>query len=258
MSFTERISSVGKDSNHQETHRNDGWFLHEPARTAWQQLSECLISAYQQCLRGVQPHLEEAERARIAQETVEITLQGNAAALALLEGIPEAPGNGLTLHREYPWNEISRAYAAAFTAAGMVALQTLTWSPRMVALAAELARLALRAAETLNHGVGLLLGTRLSGSIVQVCAYVGTLEGQADTVLRGYLAAPAEGYGYGSAQGITNTSSAERQVLLALEAMTDRCEDIADVLLAAAHDCLTGLPPTRQTAKAEAQEGHEQ
>jgi hypothetical protein len=209
--------------------------LSERTRAEWLGLSERLITAYHQCLTCVQPHLEEAARAKATQATVETTLQGNAAAMALIEAMAERGESDLLLHHKYPWTEIGHAYAAAFTAAGMVALQAEACSSRMASLASELARLALRAAETLAHGVGLLLGTRRSGSIAQVCAYVGTLEGQADTLLRGYLAAPPERRSTGTEPG-PDISSAVRQCLLALEAMTDRCEDIADGLLAAAHD----------------------
>ncbi len=81
----------------------------------------------------------------------------------------------------------------------------------------------------------MLLGTRRSGSIAQLAAYVGTLEGQADTLLRGFLAAPLQNSTHGRQQDAADRQNTERHILLALEAMTDRCEDIADALLAVAH-----------------------
>jgi hypothetical protein len=229
-----------RDFSEEQTQHPPGTLtLSEAARTDWLHLSKCLITAYQQCLTCMQPHLEEATRDKASQAAVESALQGNAAALALI-GVSAEGVNRQALHHESPWIEIGRAYAAAFTAAGFVALQASGTSVRMATLSAELARLALRAAETLAHGVGLLLGTRKSGSIAQISAYVGTLEGQADTLLRGFLASPSGGKRNGGQRDDAAQYSADRQTLLALEAMTDRCEDIADALLAAAHDCYEG------------------
>jgi hypothetical protein len=243
MDTAEQAPEWGSFSNDQGTHLPGALAFSEQARSDWLHLSEGLITTYQQCLTCVQPHLEHTARASAAQVAVETALQGNAAALALIGAPTSGAVNRSQLEHEYPWLEIGRAYAAAFTAAGFVALQASSASARMASLASELARLALRAAETLAHGVGLLLGTRQSGSLAQISAYVGTLEGQADTLLRGYLAAPPGGNGSGRQR-----NSADRQMLLALEAMTDRCEDIADALLAVAHASSEGdstaRPPT--------------
>jgi hypothetical protein len=238
MDTAEQAPEWGSFSDDQEPYLAGVLAFSERARADWLHLSERLITTYQQCLTCVQPHLEPAARASAAQAVVETALQGNAAALALSGTATPGAVNRSLLEHEYPWLEIGRAYAAAFTAAGFVALQASGTSSRIASLAPELARLALRAAETLAHGVGLLLGTRQSGSIAQISAYVGTLEGQADTLLRGFLAAPPGGNGSGRQR-----KGADRQMLLALEAMTDRCEDIADALLAVAHDS-TARPPT--------------
>ncbi len=244
MSPAEQASEKEKYFDDQVPHLPGALNLSERARTNWLCLSECLITAYQQCLDCVQPHLEEVARAEAAQATVETTLQGNAAALALIDATAAEGDSQPLLGRKYPWAELGRAYAAAFTAAGMVALQVAAGPLRMTALAGELARLALRAAKTLAHGVGLLLGTRQSGSIGQISAYVGTLESQADTLLRGFLAAPPQKRRNGGQQTDAERDSVDRQVLLALEAMTDRCEDIADALLAVAHNHYEEWHPT--------------
>lgn len=235
MNSAEQASEWGSFSDAQVPHLTGALAFSEQARSEWLHLSERLITAYQQCLTCVQPHLEPAAQASAAQAAVETALQGNAAALALIGTGASGAVNRSLLEQEYPWLEIGRAYAAAFTAAGFVALQATGASARPASLAPLLARLALRAAETLAHGVGLLLGTRQSGSIAQISAYVGTLEGQADTLLRGFLAAPPQNRTHGRQQNAADRQSTERQILLALEAMTDRCEDIADALLAVAH-----------------------
>lgn len=249
MKSIEQSHEKGDFSEEQTQHPSGTLTLSEAARTDWLHLSKCLITAYQQCLTCVQPHLEEATRDKATQAAVESALQGNAAALALI-GVSAEGVNRQALHHESPWIEIGRAYAAAFTAAGFVALQASGTSARMAPLSSELARLALRAAETLAHGVGLLLGTRQSGSIAQIFAYVGTLEGQADTLLRGFLATPPQTKMNSRQQADADKHNANRQVLLALEAMTDRCEDIADALLAAAHDCYEGPHAARHPTSA--------
>lgn len=250
MNSAEQTSEMGHFSEAQTQHPPGALILSEAAHADWLHLSEYLITAYHQCLTCVQPHLEAAARERAAQAAVETALQGNAAALALIGAAASGVANRQARPYESSWIEIGRAYAAAFTAAGFVALQTPGASSRMTALAAELARLALRAAETLAHGVGLLLGTRQSGSIAQISAYVGALEGQADTLLRGFLASPPGGKRNGGQRDSAAQYSADRQTLLALEAMTDRCEDIADALLAAAHDRYEGRSAARQTTSA--------
>jgi hypothetical protein len=235
MNSAEQAHEMGGFFDDQASHLPEALFLGDTARADWLQLCNRLITAYQQCLACVQPHLEGAARARAAQAAVETALEGSSAALALIEATAEGAGGNHAPHHEYIWTGIGRAYAAAFTSAGLVALQIPTCSPRMTSLAPELARLALRAAETLAHGVGLLLGIRQSGSLAQVCAYIGTLEGQADTLLRTFLTAPARKGRNNSWQGDPHQHAADRQLLTALEAMTDRCEDIGDALLVMAH-----------------------
>lgn len=218
--------------NEQVLHLPEAAFVPEAERHGWLHLADLLIATYQGCLMCVQPHLETAMRTRAIEATVESALQGHSAALALIESPTESILDSRTLQQEHPWAEIGRAYAAAFTAAGVVALQAPERSPRISALAPELARLALRAAETLAHGIGLLLGTRQSGSLAQVCAYIGSLENKTDTLLRSFLAAPAPPGGNDARQGNLQRYTTDRQILKALEAMTDRCEDIGDALLA--------------------------
>lgn len=235
MNRVEQAADMGRFCDDQAPHRLGAFSLSETARADWLHLAERLITTCQQCLACVQPHQPEATRARAIQATVETALQGNSAALALVEASVEGTVGGPATRHESPWTEIGRAYAAAFTAAGFVALQASEGSPRITSLAPELARLALRAAETLAHGVGLLLGTRQSGSLGQVCAYIGSLESQADSFVRAFLTAPARKDGSVPRQEDPQRYAADRQILTALEAMTDRCEDIGDALLAIAH-----------------------
>lgn len=254
MNRSEQATKMGGVPDEQAPHRPGAFSLSEAARTGWLRLAEHLVTTYQQCLTCVQPSLGEAERVRTVQATVERALQGNAAALAFIEASAEEARPLPAQTHESSWTEIGRAYAAAFTAAGCVALQAPESSPRIPSLAPELARLALRAAETLAHGVGLLLGTRQSGSIAQVCTYIGSLENQSDTLLRGFLTAPVRKDGNAPWQEDPQRSAAERQMLIALETMTDRCEDIGDALLVIAHHASIARAVASTVAKEDAHE----
>lgn len=214
MNSAEQAPEWGSFPNDQVPHPAGVLAFSEQARSDWLHLSGHLITVYQRCLTCMQPRVEPAVRASAAQAAVETALQGNAAALALIGTAASGVVNRSLLEQEYPWLEIGRAYAAAFTAAGFVTLQAPGASSRLAFLAAELTCLALRAAETLAHGVGLLLGTHQSGPMAQVCAYVGTLEGQADTLLRWFLTTPPRSSGNGRQQDAADSSSAECQALL--------------------------------------------
>jgi hypothetical protein len=201
----------------------------------WLRLSEQLTAVYKQCGMCVRPVMEAAHRSSITHATLEAASRGESAALKLKEPAAEGDTASHVVFDSHIREEVSRAYAAAFAAAGLTALRAAEHPQKFSAPAPELARLAQRAAEALAHGMGLLLGVRQSGSIAQVCAYIGSLESQTDTLLRAFLASPPERVGNNAQQGDADRYSADRQILTALEAMTDRCEDIADAFLAVAH-----------------------
>jgi hypothetical protein len=201
---------------------------------SWMPLAEQLLTVFRQCVICVQPTLSPDARAEAAQATLEAALAGVSQSLALIGSSSDNTVGMQPPLQGNAWTELGHAYAAAFASAGSVVLRATGKSQNPPALAPEMARLALRAAETLAHGMGLLFGLRRSGSIAHVCAHIGSLESQADSLKRAFLTSPpasanAEGEGKNG-----RSDDVDRQLLAALEAMTDRCEEVADALLTVA------------------------
>lgn len=143
---------------------------------------------------------------------------------------------------EHPLVRLARAYRAAFDAHGVALLLTDDGAPipsearGLVERAAQAARLLGKLTDLIYHGRGL-------GTVAHLCEHVGALENQADALYRSAVSALFSASG---APGVTpRTNGANEQVetrwtaerawrfhlLCALEALTDRCEDIADELM---------------------------
>jgi hypothetical protein len=143
---------------------------------------------------------------------------------------------------EHPLVRLAHAYRAAFDAQGVALLlladdQALMPSEArgLVDRAAQAARLLGRLTNLIYHGRGL-------GSVAHLCENVGMLENQADALYRSAVSAL---FGSHGPHGVTPLNDAHERVetrwtaerawrfhlLCALEALTDRCEDIADELM---------------------------
>jgi len=115
--------------------------------------------------------------------------------------------------------EARRLIAAATEQIATIDLSTALASP------AEQARLIVRGAQALQHGIGLLTGERRLGVLQSICDTIGQIEITADTNKRQAVARLLHA-------GLPN---AERQTLRnlyeTLEDITDRYEDAIDALL---------------------------
>lgn len=167
---------------------------------------------------------------------------------------------------DHPLAQLGRAYAAAFEAVGLACLLL---GNRPIAeippSAREFIELSRRAAQALVQGLDLAFGRRRLGSVAQICEHIGALENQADALFRNATAAllgprtRARGQrtqvavkteaeeGTGEVRtgletvGLEEMDELEEQwtaqcaatlrLLVALEMLTDRCEDVADALL---------------------------
>lgn len=146
---------------------------------------------------------------------------------------------------EPPGVQLARTYSAAFEAVGVVALLLGNLPEgRLPASTAPFAALLIDLAHIAAHAVheelDLVFGRRRLGTVTNIHAYVASLENQADDVFRArvdavlgntrHVIAGSEGGEHGVGQWPQQTAQTMR-LLIALEALTDRCEDIADALL---------------------------
>lgn len=144
---------------------------------------------------------------------------------------------------EHPLVRLARAYRAAFDAHGVALLLLADDQALMPGEASGLVERAAQAAKLLGRLTDLIYHERGLGSVAHLCENVGMLENQADALYRSAVGALFSANG---ATGVTSTAaSAQEQaqtrwtaerawrfhLLCALEALTDRCEDIADELM---------------------------
>jgi hypothetical protein len=147
-----------------------------------------------------------------------------AQALHALADHPDVADAGGEL-ADHPLTRLMVAYAEAFAAVRYAAACQQASPQGQAPLRAQLAELAERAGRAIAQAIELVFGERRLGSLTNVCAYIGVVEGQADGLLqRGIDSLLGEG-------GWDHRRAVELRSLLALEALTDRCEDIADALL---------------------------
>jgi hypothetical protein len=138
---------------------------------------------------------------------------------------------------DHPLIQLAQAYGAAF---GAVEMATQLYEPlpkAQVPNAAErLVELALKAAKGLRQAVDLAFGQQGLGTVQLLCDYIATLENQADALYHSavviYL---ARRKGDGQEARWTDADAKHIQRLSALEALTDRCEEVAEALLLAEH-----------------------
>lgn len=152
---------------------------------------------------------------------------------------------------DHPLAQLARGYAAAFEAVGLVGLLLGSMSDAEIPSSApEFIALGHRAAQALVPGLDLAFGRRRLGSVAQMCEHIGALENQADALFRSATAlllgpsgrlpevVPTADRAVEEAEGAQQAAvrwTAHRattlRLLVALEMLTDRCEDVADALL---------------------------
>lgn len=103
----------------------------------------------------------------------------------------------------------------------LVILQITTVSP----MAAELARIILRCAQEVEAGVTLLRHMKDPGPLLRICKTIGTLENDADQVLREALRSLFQDPHVNPIEVIKLKDLYEN-----LEMATDRCQDVANIL----------------------------
>jgi hypothetical protein len=212
------------------TDRGDHQLLAE--RGDWLVLTQQLVAAIAGCSDCFRPQAADGGLAASCQAALDVVHQGtdqaSRMAHAAAAGVSSEQGGD-----DHPLDRLARSYAEAFRAVGVACLlakndATLAMSPRELSLIG----LAHDAAQVLTRAVGLIVGARRLGSLVQMCEAVGEYEDRADAVFR---EAVAFRLGKREAErdlpGWSRQHAAELRALSALEALTDRCEDIADILL---------------------------
>lgn len=174
-------------------------------------------------------------------------IQLERAAQRLLDGTETAPPLFPQPHDglEHPLVRLAHAYRAAFDAHA-VALLLMDDRAPMPGEARGLVERAAQAARLLNKLADLIYRGRGLGTVAHLCENVGALENQADALYRSAVSALFRANGAPSESGATSRANnaddqaptrwtAERawrfHLLCALEALTDRCEDIADELM---------------------------
>ncbi|MBF6590940.1 MAG: hypothetical protein IVW57_10495 [Ktedonobacterales bacterium] len=138
---------------------------------------------------------------------------------------------------DHPLVQLARAYGTAFGAVETAA-QLLARAPteRPTRAAERITELAVRAAKDLRQAVNLAFGQRGLGTVQHLCDHIATLENQADALYHSAVAMYLSKCGAARPGPRWTRDDAEHiQCLAALEALTDRCEDVAEALLLAQH-----------------------
>lgn len=211
----------------------------------WSQLNNTLEGVLDRCLHLAQ-HDHTAEGRDADNEALLAQVQQGVLQAAQLEvWLRQGSSSPIREPLEPPGVQLARTYSAAFEAVGVVAL-LLGDLPgeRLPASTAPFAALLIDLAHIAAHAVheelDLVFGRRRLGTVTNIHAYVASLENQADdvfcarvdAVLGNMRTATAgnEGGKHGVGPWPQQTAQTMR-LLIALEALTDRCEDIADALL---------------------------
>jgi hypothetical protein len=187
------------------------------------------------------PHLRETTLLDIQRGQAEATQLERATRRALFGTETPQPQIPQTLGGlEHPLVRLARAYRAAFDAHGVALLLLADDEARIPDEARGLVERATQAARLLGRLTDLIYRSRGLGSVAHLCENIGLLENQADALYRSAVSALFSTGGGNGAPGATTSQeqtrwTAERawrfHLLCALEALTDRCEDIADELM---------------------------
>lgn len=207
----------------------------------WRELTDELIGALTFCAECLGRETEANERTQAGAALFTGVSQGIARAGNVIEGLrnwyadEESEENGVvTSLVQHPLIRLAQTYLAAFEAIGVVSLLVFDrpLPPQLRAIAVKCVGLSLQAARELRKAVDLVFARQGLGTVANSCAQIGWLENQVDAVFQTALIAV---FGQQSrehaVQRWTRDKAGMLRLLLALEALTDRCEEIAEMLL---------------------------
>ncbi len=209
----------------------------------WRQLTDELIGALSFCADCLDRETEASERtpAVAAQTLLTGVSQGIARAGNVIECLSnryaeeESAEIGAVMSPvQHPLVRLAHTYLTAFEAVGVVSLLVfdMPLPSQMRAIAVKCVGLSLQAARELRKAVDLVFARQGLGTIANSCAHIGRLENQADAVFQTALIALFGQHNREHARHEwTQEQAGMLRLLLALEALTDRCEEIAEMLL---------------------------
>lgn len=204
----------------------------------WVYLTEELNNALARLLRVIQHATKGEDHVAATEDLMTTVLQG---VLQASEPLIHLGVSGMGKPAElieHPTVQLAHTYVAAFETIGSVALLIGNLQPDQLTVGVSMfVQLAQRAAGVLYEAVGLLTGQRKLGSVANACKVIGGLEDQADALFRSQIAALFQRADADVAAvidgGWTEQTARMVRTFVALESLTDRCEDIADALLLA-------------------------
>jgi hypothetical protein len=202
----------------------------------WPSLAAHLTDIFGTCLTYVRMDPFDAARSALAQQLIDAVQYGITETMMLSAQInaviPDEHRDRLDTS-EHPMLRFARTFEVAFRSVAIVCL--LLGGPAALPIdssSQELISLAHSSAEALVRAVGLVFGQRHLGSVIHWCERVGTLEDRADVIYRHAITERLRKTVKSAGTATWTTEQAiDLRLLSALEALTDRCEDIADALL---------------------------
>ncbi|GEM_PF-3467104 len=210
----------------------------------WRQLTDELIGGLTfcaDCLGREETVANERAQAVAAQTLLSGVSKGIAQAGNLIERLrqryadEESEGiEAVTSFSQHPLVRLAQTYLNAFEAVGVVSLLVfdMPLPQQMRATAVKCVSLALQAARELRRAINLVFASQGLGTVADSCAHIGRLENQADAAFQTALIAIfGQPSGEHVGQRWTQNEAGTLRLLLALEALTDRCEEIAEMLL---------------------------
>jgi hypothetical protein len=202
----------------------------------WPSLAAHLADIFGTCLTYVRLDPADVGRPALAQQLMDAVQYGSteAAMLATQVNAAIAKESQDSLDTsEHPMLRFAHTFEAAFRSVAVVCL--LLGAPAGLPVdpnSRDLISLAHDAAEALARAVGLVFGQRHLGSVVQWCERVGNVEDRADVVFHHAVTERLRKTEKSAGRATWTAEQArELHLLSALEALTDRCEEIADALL---------------------------
>lgn len=152
--------------------------------------------------------------------------------------IAETAASWSTAHRrpfDHSLIQLVQAYGAAFgTVEAATTSLARTPAAHMPGAAGRLVELAVRSAKGLRQAMDLAFGQQGLGTVQHLCDHIATLENQADALYHSAVAtALSRPRTAGQAARWTAEDAEHIRRLATLEALTDRCEEIAEALLLA-------------------------
>lgn len=199
----------------------------------WSALAHELIAALACCRMCLQAYATPAEQDSRWQSLLGTVHRGVVHSTALANACIPTQAGDTSGSQNHPLAQLGRAYTAALESVGLAGLLLGgVTAEKMPPSAGDFVDLAYRAANALSQALDLAFGRRRLGSVSHLCAHVGALENQADSLFRGSVGALLGGRGELRAPRQWTRDRAETlRLLMVLEVLSDRCEDIADAVL---------------------------